>query len=216
MTSLVRIQHPTTIMVSGPTGCGKTYFVVRLINSTLIQPPPQRMWWVYNFWQPLYEQLTGEITFVHASGAESASVVNRVLGEMKPEQRNLLVLDDQMSSLADSGELARLFTEGSHHLNLTVIYIVQNLFHHAKSQVTVSRNTHYFIIFKNPRDTSQVSSLMQQLARGKTGPMVKIFEDATEEPFSYLYIDCHPQYDKDLRYCVNIFPGEQLYRYEAV
>ena len=216
MASLVRVQHPTTIIVSGPTGSGKTFFVVRLINSSLIQPPPERMWWLYSYWQSVYEELGKDVKFVHARGPESAAAVTRILGEMKPEERNLLVLDDQMGSLGDSTELASLFTEGSHHLNLTVIYLVQNLFNKGKSQITVSRNTHYFILFKNPRDTSQVSCLMQQLAKGKVQSMVKIFEDATGQPFSYLYIDCHPNYDKDLRYCTNIFPGEEFYSYEAL
>ena len=214
MASFIIIKHPTTIIVSGPTQCGKTFFVVKLIKSDLIQPPPERVWWIYGFWQPIYEELGAK--FIHASGAESAPAIEKVFSELKPSERNLLVLDDQMGGLADSKELSRLFTEGSHHLNLTIIYIVQNLFNKGKSQRTASINTHYFVLFKNPRDTSQVSYLMQQLARSKARSLVKIFEDATAGSYSYLYIDCHPQFDKDLRYCTNIFPGDSLYSYEAL
>ena len=180
MASFIIIKHPTTIIVSGPTQCGKTFFVVKLIKSDLIQPPPERVWWIYGFWQPIYEELEGT-KFIHASGAESAPAIEKVFSELKPSERKLLVLDDQMGGLADSKELSRLFTEGSHHLNLTIIYIVQNLFNKGKSQRTASINTHYFVLFKNPRDTSQVSYLMQQLARSKARSLVKIFEDARLE-----------------------------------
>ena len=40
--------------------------------------------------------------------------------------RNFLILDDQMDEAGDSKTLSKLFTKGSHHRNLTVIYLVQN------------------------------------------------------------------------------------------
>ena len=67
---------------------------------------------------------------------------------------NLIVLDDKMSSMGDSALLSKLFTEGSHHRNLSVIYIVQNLFDKGKSHRCVSLNAQYLVLFKNPRDTA--------------------------------------------------------------
>ena len=48
--------HPFTANITGPTGCGKTYFVKELLQScrTKIAPPPQRIVWLYKRWQPLY------------------------------------------------------------------------------------------------------------------------------------------------------------------
>ena len=36
------LQHPFTAIIGGPTGCGKTYFVFRLIENAhqMIDPPP--------------------------------------------------------------------------------------------------------------------------------------------------------------------------------
>ena len=42
-------QHPFTANVSGPTSCGKTYFVMTLLQhcKTKIFPPPKRILWLY-------------------------------------------------------------------------------------------------------------------------------------------------------------------------
>ncbi len=44
-------------------------------------------------------------------------------------QRNLMVLDDLMAQSSKDKRIADLFMRGSHHRNLSIIYIVQNIFH---------------------------------------------------------------------------------------
>jgi len=41
-----------------------------------------------------------------------------------------------------------LFTKGSHHRNISEIYIVQNLFNKRKEHRTISLNSHYIVVFK--------------------------------------------------------------------
>ena len=48
----------------------------------------------------------------------------------------LLVLNDMMDSL-ESG-VADLFTKGSHHKNISVIAVSQNVFHQSRFQRTIS------------------------------------------------------------------------------
>ena len=55
--------------------------------------------------------------------------------------------------------IADLFTKGSHHRNLSVIYIVQNIFHQGKEMRIISLNAHYIVLFKSPRDRQQISIL---------------------------------------------------------
>ena len=47
-------------------------------------------------------------------------------------KRNLIVFDEQMIDASKDKRIVNLFTRGSHHRNLSVIYIVQNLFHQGK------------------------------------------------------------------------------------
>ena len=47
-------------------------------------------------------------------------------------ERNLILFDDQMIDASKDKRIVNLFNRGSHHRNLSVIYIVQNLSHQRK------------------------------------------------------------------------------------
>ena len=64
--------------------------------------------------------------------------------------------------------IENLFARGSHHRNLSVIYIVQNLFHQGKGSRSISLNSHYLVLFKNPRDKLQILTLAKQMYPGQT------------------------------------------------
>jgi hypothetical protein len=54
--------------------------------------------------------------------------------------------------------VCELFVEGSHHRNLSVACIMQNAFSKGKENRTMSINTQYIVLFKNPRSRSSRSS----------------------------------------------------------
>ena len=129
-----RWQHPFTCIVAGPTGCGKTTFVPRLLRnaSAMIDPPPERVTWYYGEWQTAYENI---------------DIPNMRLEEGLPTsfdtddgKRGLFVLDDLMAE-TDS-RVTNLFTKKSHHSDTSVIYLVQNLFSKNKESRTISLNVH--------------------------------------------------------------------------
>ena len=122
--------HPSTFLLAGPTGSGKTYFVSRILKERLITPFPTRIIWVYSEWQPAYELLRTCLNWIEfIKGPISPKLYETILAT----QRNLLVLDDQMTETGKtSQELSRLFVQGSHHKNLSVIYLVHNLFDKGK------------------------------------------------------------------------------------
>ncbi len=114
-----------------------------------------------------------------------------------------------MSKAGDSKELADLFTKGLHHRNLTIIYIVQNMFDKSKSMRTASLNTQYLVLFKSPRDKTVVQHLANQMYPKATMFLVDAFVDATSEPFGYLLVDLRQDTPEDFRIRNKIFPGER-------
>jgi len=55
---MIPLRHPTTVLVAGPTGCGKTEFVYKLLTTReAIQPTPQRIIFIYSEWQPAYDRM---------------------------------------------------------------------------------------------------------------------------------------------------------------
>jgi len=111
------LLHPFTVLVAGPTGCGKTNFVFKLIDDVdvMVQPSPSRIVYCYGEYQKLFanypqvEFRRGLPDFENFDGSEPV----------------LLVIDDLMNETDES--IANLFTKGSHHRNVSVLFLVQNL-----------------------------------------------------------------------------------------
>jgi hypothetical protein len=123
-------------------------------------------------------------------------------------QRNLIVLDDLMAQSSKDKRIADLFTKGSHHRNLSIIYIVQNIFHQGKEMRNISPNAHYIVLFKSPRDKQQIYMLARQVNPGKVQEFMRSYEDATSRPHGYLMLDLKPTIDDQDRLKTNVLPGE--------
>ena len=81
-------------------------------------------------------------------------------------KQNLIVFDDQMIDASTDQPIVRLFTRrGSHHRNLSVICIVQNLFHQGKGSRSISLKSHYLVLFKNPRHIANLDSGQANVSR---------------------------------------------------
>ena len=201
--------HPSTILISGPTQSGKTHFVTEVISNKLIQPFPNRIIWLYKEWQDTYERLKAivpEIVF-------HRGIQEELLESITPTETNLVVIDDLMGQAAESKKITELFTQESHHRNLTVILIVQNLFYRGKEMRTISLNAHYFVLYKNPRDKTHIRFLAQQIYPENWKFLVNVFTHATREPHSYLIINLHPETAEQFRLASNIFTSEQIRYY---
>ena len=100
--------------------------------------------------------------------------------------------------MAQSGKdkrIADLFTRGSHHRNLSVIYIVQNIFHQGKEIRNISLNAHYNVLFKSPRDKQQVSTLARQVSPRRVQKFIRSYKKATSRRHGYLTLDLKPTTD---------------------
>ena len=199
---MLSFRHPTTILVAGPTQAGKSFFLKQVIDQNLIQPPPTRIIYVYSDSHP---DLNDSVEYV-----KGMKNFIPLLESIDPSERNLVVLDDQMSEAGKSEEASNLFTKGSHHKNITVVYIVQNLFDKGKAHRTISLNSHYLIIFKNPRDQGQVRSLAQQVYPTQVKFFINAFQDATQREHGYLLLDLHPNTPDTLRVRTKILDNEEM------
>ena len=104
--------------------------------------------------------------------------------------------------------IVNLFTRGSHHRNLSVIYIVQNLFHQGKDSRSISLNSHYLVLFKNPRDKLQILTLARQMYPGQTDFFFNRYKKAVKRPFGYLLIDLKTTTQDNCRFRTNVLPSE--------
>ena len=191
----VRLKHPFTCTVAGPTWSGKTQFVFRLIRNAerLIDPSPESIVYCYGGFQPIFAE------YPNVEFHEGLPEVSRFDGR----KRVLLIIDDLMNE-ADQN-ICNLFTKLSHHRNVSVVFVTQNLFHRNRYVRTMNLNTHYIVMFKNPRDAGQVATLARQMYPGNSKFVVEAYKDATEEPYGYLLIDLRPETHENFRIRTKIF-----------
>ena len=207
----VRLQHPYTCLVAGPTSCGKTQFVKKLIEGgeQVVNGSAEKIIWLYGEYQPAYMELSSK--FPHILFIEG--IPENLNEYIDPKFRNLIVIDDLMSETGNDKKVTNLFTKGSHHRNLSVILLLQNLFYNGKESRTISLNAHYIVLFKNPRDNTIVTSLAKQMYPGKVKFLQEAFKDATKLPYHYLFLDLKPYTDEKFRVRTCIMPSETQYAY---
>src|SRR2546426_3996981 len=198
----VPFYHPFTGICSGPTGSGKTQLMKRIILNinNMMSPAPSRIIWYYAESQPVLESELQHIVEFRDGMPE--------LSEFDGSIPVLMIIDDLMAEC--NSEIAKLFTKGSHHKNISVWFLMQNFFHKGKEIRTITLNAQYIILFKNPRDIQQVGILARQMFGKNAKVMEEAFADATSIAHGYLLLDFKPNTADDQKMRTNIIPGDRL------
>jgi len=197
-----KLIHPFSLIVTGMSQSGKTYFTKKLIESRrqLIKPCPLDVVIYFSEDQPIYEDIKSDKRVKFVKGLE--------LDLSSSHIPKLIVIDDQMTSSAQSKDVQQLFIKGVHHRNVSLVYITQNLFNQGKYARDMRLNAHYLAVFKSPMFLSSVGYLSRQLYPTNPNFVLEAYKDATKKQYSYLFIILHPNSEDDLRVRTGIFSDE--------
>ena len=201
-----------SMMVTGPSGSGKTEWTRKLLLTSLIHPPPERILWCFGQWQSLYEDLQKRIPwieFVHGilDYLNSPQFIN-------PGKWNLIIFDDLMTEGKCDQRIADLFTKGSHHRNISIVYLTQNVFPQGKACRDIALNTQYLVLFNNPIDRQQAATLARRIYPSTSAMFMKRFEGATSQPYGYLVIDLKSSTSEQDRLQTDIFESTDQHAFE--
>ena len=105
-------------------------------------------------------------------------------------------------------EVSKSFTRYSHHKNVSVIFITQNIFSKNKYMRDVTLNSHYMVIFQQKRDASQINCLMRQIKPGSSKDLMQIYKDCTKKLYSYIIFVFHPTTRHQFLIYTNIFKDQ--------
>ena len=197
-----RFKSPCSIIIAGPSQSGKTTFTVSLLkNKTIFNKDIKKIVYCYGTWQDNFNKMKKEIKGIQFY----EGIPDNINSLFKLNERpGILILDDLMHDCTSSQQVVDLFTRGSHHCDITTLYLTQNLFPQGKNARTISLNAHYIIAFKNPRDALSVRILAQQAFPHKVPFVMESFQDATTKPYGYLLFDLHPSTPEEYRLRANI------------
>lgn len=189
--------HPFSMIISGPSGSGKTTFLQKLLENleVMISEPIEKIVWCYAERAAIPSIQNENISF-HKGIPHSI--------ENNGNVPTLVVLDDLMNDVYNS-QISELFTKGSHHRNISVILVTQNLFHQGKHSRDISLNSKYLVVFKNPRDQLQFQYLAKQIYPENSKDLLKVYKQVTGTPHNYLLLDLTQTINDNLRFRSNIF-----------
>lgn len=95
-----------------------------------------------------------------------------------------------MSTAAKDSRITKLYTEGSHPINLSVMAIIQIMVYSKDpTQRQIERNCHFLVLFNNPVKRQQDMILTRQMYPENTQYLLRQFQEATSKPYEYLLID---------------------------
>jgi len=206
--SVIPFESPTSIMIAGPSNSGKTSLCMKIFENAAVmfkQKPSQIIYCYGSEWQPLFTKMKEKISNIQfQTGLPDVDIFSSC------SHHCILICDDLMSEISQNHWAEKLFCAGIHHTNITVIYLVQNIFPKGKVARTISLNTHYLILFDNRRDKLQIQTLGRQIFPGRVAYFMSAFEKAiSNKSFGYLLLDLSPQSGyKEYQLRSNILPFE--------
>ena len=206
--SLVKIESPSSILIVGPSGSGKTELTKKLLYHAngVFKKKPSKIMFCYNVWQPLYDEIVKNVpNITFSKGLPTVDDVNEWSAS---DGHKILLFDDLMIDAADNLDVVNMFCVGSHHFNITVIHLVQNLFMKGKAMRCISLNSHYFILFRNHRDQLQIQTFGRQVFPGMNKYFMDAYNKATSELYGYLLVDLSPHSDKKYQLRSKILQGD--------
>jgi len=136
-----KLEKPFRLIVGGGSGSGKTEFVKKLVNENHFSSPFEKI--VY-----CYPEYLCDVP------AEFDQIVEYQPGVCDLEyfstlpKNSLIILDDMMSECGNSDQIMKLFSVVARKRNLSVIFIVQNIYDKGKQFRNIRLNATGFVLFK--------------------------------------------------------------------
>ena len=202
----ITLKFPRRMLIYGPSGSGKSTFVEKMLFY-------MKDLFGFNFDNIVY--CSGEsfpaFDEIFGISINKVRIFNKeLLEEFNPENKNLLILDDNMHSFVNDKLISDLFTKISHHKNIFVILLVQNLFPKGKYIRDLSTNSTYIVLMSNPRENLQIRTLSSQIDGADPKFVLNCYTFATKnKPYAYLFLDFDQETPVEIRVRTNIFPDEE-------
>ena len=215
------LRAPCNTMIAGVSSSGKTTLVHRILKhrDVMYTIPVRKVMYCMSVDQPLYNKMRKDVPGLqfHRGVPTEEDLDTFTDGT----QHCVVVLDDLMEQVVRSVDAQNLFTKYSHHKQISVIFISQNIFAQGKCSRNVSTNTHYFVLLCNPRDVRQINILAEQTGLGAV--LKESYSDSVmARRYGYQLLSLHPAVLSGAvegsprlraRIHTNIFPGEDLISY---
>ena len=224
-----QIHHPFRCLVAGPSQSGKSTFVrdlmlrqgdiidVKFDYITIVLGTEENKNEILSSMRKRFPPGVVEIIELMKSYSSPEEMKSQFPLEFEKylkkksalNKKGCVVFDDLMSELAECGLLVSLFTRFSSHYSISTIHITQNVFFksggkHGSDNVTIYRNTHVLVLFKNPMDNTIMATIAKRMNASKYADLIKLLNHIVDK---HRYVVIHGDFNRPdrLKYSSDIF-----------
>ena len=199
----IRFKENFKIFVCGPSRCGKTVFIKDLLQNipSITKQNISKVIYVYKVWQHIFEDMKLQ-GLVHFFLREEENIVEKIK-KLSFGEYSLVIFDDLINSKILE-EISNLFVVDGRHSNYSMIFTSQRMFVNNEYFRQISNNCDYIVVFKNPRNYSEIRTLAQQLTPISLD-LLEIYTKATKDPFTYLLINLTQECNEDVKFLSHLF-----------
>lgn len=197
-----RFLIPSNSLLVGPSRSGKSTFMFNVLRQGFIHPQPDKITWCYAVWQPLYETILRALPRVQFVKGIPYNLEDE--NYFDGRKQNVLILDDFLSEAKNDKRISRLFTQTSHHKNVLIFLLLQNLFPRGKESRDIALNSHYVTLFNSPVDRQQIKVFARRIFPDNVSKFMSLYETAVETPYGNLTVDLAPCTSEKNRLHLNI------------
>ena len=198
--SKFKMISPSTALFAGPTSSGKSYLCGEILKhrNEMFTQPLARAIWCYN--GAMTNMINDDFIEYHDGIYD--------IKQIPPHNKDhiLIIIDDLMHRV--DKETAEIFTVHSHHKNISVFFIAQNIFFKNKFSRDISLNTMYLCLFRQKRDIAQVKTIARQIVPGQVKEFMEIYNECVNKKYGYLMIDLHPAQKERVILRTGILPSD--------
>lgn len=177
-TNEFKLQSPFALFVAGCTGSGKTVTVLNWLKN-VGEVFQNNFTKIYYFHGSRHQDIFNEPKLKHVTFSNNMKFMQKITETFHKSPGILVILDDLMSDTSDSDFIQKLYTKGSHHLNINIINIVQSIFYKAKYFTLMKDNSQYTFV------KLHVNDIKLKLLSNALGVETNEFMEAYTESINY-------------------------------
>ena len=131
--------------VVGPSGSGKTNLILKMAQGNSFYTKYLKVYYFFREFQPLFKTAAKSIDFIRFTSFDVRTTIEKCLRKF----------DDSCEEIYNEREFLNIVRSGSYR-GLHAVYVNHNLFQRSRFSRTLDLSPTHIIIFKSPRDISQI------------------------------------------------------------
>ena len=179
-----KLKKPFRVIISGGSGAGKSTLMENLVNRDHFCSSFDK---IYYFFPDYLEEppVLFDQSVDYIPGLSDLNFFSSI------PRNSLIIIDDLMSECGRSDEIMKLFSVVARKRNLSILFLVQNIYDNSRQFRNIRLNATGFFLFNNYAAMNVNRRLLRDLGYSNSIPK-SLFDKIFAEPFSYIYVDISP------------------------